>query len=142
MNTNQSDDNLIVSTDKGLLDKKAIIAYLQKTYWGKDHSEKQILKSIEHSFCFGLYLDNNQAGFARVVTDFTYSAWVADVFILDHLQGKGYGQILMNAIFTHPELNCITKWRLATNDAHTFYAKFGFGPLKEPGKILERSVAV
>ena len=61
--------DLLVSTDKNLLDLKLIVDFISQTYWGKDSTAEQIKKSIDHSLCFGLYLKNDQIGFARIITD-------------------------------------------------------------------------
>lgn len=131
---------VFVTTEKESLDKKLIVEFLHSTYWAKDFSTERILQSIDNSFCFGLFEGKQQIGFARVVTDFTYTAWLADVFIVHEKQQKGYGQFLMEAIFNHERLKDIIKWRLATSDAHAFYEKFGFTTLKEPEKVMERIV--
>jgi GNAT superfamily N-acetyltransferase len=136
--TPESAATVHVSTDKLLLDTRLIIDFLHGTHWAKDFSDKRILKSIEHSLCFGVYENKQQVGFARVVTDYTYSAWIADVFIVVEKQRQGYGHILMNAILTHDSLRDIIKWRLATVDKHAFYEGFGFRALEHPGRMMER----
>lgn len=129
-----------ISTDKSLLDKRLIIDFLHSTHWAKNFTDKRILKSIDNSLCFGLYENANQVGFARVVTDFTYTAWIADVFIISEKQGKGYGSILMNSILSHESLRDVIKWRLSTKDMHPFYEKFGFQQPEAPERLMERVV--
>lgn len=137
LNTNSS---ISVSIDKKLLNKRLIIDFLHNTHWAKDFTEDRILKSIDHSLCFGIYENEIQIGFARVVTDFTYSAWIGDVFIVAEKQGQGYGSILMNSILSHHLLSDIIKWRLSTVDMQSFYEKFGFGKPEYPDRILEKVV--
>ncbi len=97
----------IISTDKQLLDIAVIHDFLSnRSYWGHGRSMETVSKSIEHSLCFGVYTqsEGKQAGFARVVTDFTIFAWVMDVFILEEYRGNGLGKLLMQSIRNYPEL--------------------------------------
>lgn len=58
-----------VSTDKSKLDLKTIHTFLTQSYWGKGRTPEQVKKTIENSMCFGIYLDDEQIGFARVLSD-------------------------------------------------------------------------
>ena len=129
---------LSVSTDKSLLDINMIVDFLLQTHWHKDTPAEKIKQSIDHSLCFGLYNNGVQIGFARVVTDYTFTAWLADVFILPDSQDRGYGQFLVNIILTDPLLKDVKKWRLSTLDAHSFYAKLGFEKVSSPERLMEK----
>jgi GNAT superfamily N-acetyltransferase len=114
------------STDKQLLNTDLIIEYLQETsYWAKDRTTEAILKSIDHSICFGAYLDQQQIGFGRAVTDRAVFFYLADIFILPDFQGKGIGQRFMKFILQHEDLQNM-RAVLTTQTAHSFYEKFGF----------------
>ncbi len=77
-----------ISTHKSRLNLEYIVNYLSKqSYWAKGRSKERILKSIDGSLCFGVYLNEKQIGFARIVTDYAVFAWVMDVFIDPHEQG-------------------------------------------------------
>jgi hypothetical protein len=78
-------DGYIISTDKSRLDIPAIHDYLSnRSYWGKGRTIEAVRKSIENSLCFGIYdKDNQMAGFARVITDFTIFAYLLDLFIFE-----------------------------------------------------------
>ncbi len=93
---------------------------------------------MEHSLCFGLYRGAEQAGFARVITDYATFAWLADVFILEEHRGQGLGVWLTDVIISHPELQGFRRWALATKDAHALYARLGFTELKLPERWMER----
>ena len=43
---------------------------------------------------------------------------------------------LMEVIMDNPELQGLRRWMLATKDAHTLYAKFGFTALDKPERIM------
>ncbi len=127
-----------ISTDKNKLDLNIIFNYLSKdSYWAQNRSIETIKKSIENSLCFGVYKNNTQIGFARIVTDYSIFAWVMDVFILPKYQGKGYGKQLMNTIMNHDQLQNLKRWGLNTNDAHGLYSQFGFKQLSDPKIMME-----
>ena len=53
------------------------------------------------------YINEEQIGFARIVTDYVVFAYIMDVFILPEYQGNGYSKQLMKAVIEHPQLkNC------------------------------------
>jgi len=131
-------NTVTISTDKSLLDFEVIFSFLSSSYWGKNYTKEMVKKTIEHSLCFGLYLEGSQIGFARVITDYTRFAYLADVFVLPEKQGRGYGKYLLDGILNHDSVKGIGKWMLATSDAHGLYKKFGFTELKEPDKYMER----
>jgi GNAT superfamily N-acetyltransferase len=117
----------VISTDRSLLDLDAIHAYLsEEAYWSPGVSRQVVERSIEHSLNFGLYRDAEQAGFARVVTDYATFAWLADVFVLPAHRGAGLGKWLVETAVSHPDLRGLRRWILATGDAHGLYARFGF----------------
>ena len=127
-----------ISTNKEKLDIDLIYNYLsEKSYWAKGRELETIKRSIEHSLCFGVYLDSKQIGFARVVSDFAVFAWLLDVFILKNHQGNGYGKKLMSAIMAHKDLQNLQRWGLGTDDAHGLYKQFGFKPLSKPQQMME-----
>jgi GNAT superfamily N-acetyltransferase len=127
-----------ISTDKSRLDIELIHNYLSnESYWAKGRSIEKVKLSIENSICFGVYLDEAQIGFARVVTDYAVFAWILDVFILKDFQGRGYGKKLMNTIMTQNNLQNLLRWGLGTDDAHGLYEQYGFKPLKKPQNMME-----
>jgi GNAT superfamily N-acetyltransferase len=109
-----------------------------QSYWGKGRKMEVVQRSIDHSFNFGVYKNERQIGFARVVTDFSTFAWVADVFILSEHRGLGLAKWLMETILAHPSLQGFRRWVLATKDAQALYRQFGFIELKRPERWMER----
>ncbi len=120
---------ITVSKDKSKLNVAFIQNFLKDIYWAAGRTTVEVQTTIDASFCFGIYLDDNQIGFCRVITDYVVFAYVMDVFIETNHRGKGYSSILINAMMTEPELQQVKIWRLATSDAHFLYEKFGFNPL-------------
>jgi len=130
---------ITISTDKTRLDIKLIHEFLTKSYWAEGRSLEQVKISIDNSLCFGIYLRDEQIGFARVLTDKVVFAYLMDVFILDKYRGKGYSKMLLNKIFANRELQSVGKWFLATQDAHGLYKQFGFKEIENPEKLMSRT---
>ncbi|MBW4362378.1 GNAT family N-acetyltransferase [Flavobacterium taihuense] len=131
---------ITVSTDKQKLDVPFIQHFLKDIYWAAGRTIEDVQTSIDHSFCFGIYLNDQQIGFARVITDYVVFAYLMDVFIIDEHRGKGYSSVLIKAMMEEPILQNIKIWRLATKDAHFLYEKFGFSALAQPEWMMEKKV--
>ena len=131
---------ITVSTDKDKLDVPFIQHFLKDIYWAAGRTIAEVQTTINHSFCFGIYLDEKQIGFARVITDYVDFAYLMDVFITEEHRGKGYSSILIQNMMEEPKLKEVKIWRLATSDAHFLYKKFGFKALAHPEKLMEKVV--
>jgi N-acetylglutamate synthase-like GNAT family acetyltransferase len=118
-----------ISTEKEKLDIDVIHSFLNRTYWAEGISKEIIRRSIEGSLCFGLFENDKQVGFARMITDKATFAYLADVFIIEEYQGRGLSKWLMEVIMSHPDLQGLRRMILATKDAHGLYSQFGFTPL-------------
>lgn len=129
-------ENFLISTNKENLNLEVIYQYLISSYWGKDRTREQVNESIKNSLCFGLYDKASQIGFARVITDYSIFAYLADVFVLPSYQGKGLGKWLVDTIFEVEQLKKITKWLLLTNDAQKLYERVGFEQFPYPERVM------
>lgn len=87
--------------------------------------------------CFGIYIDRKQIGFARVVTDAATFAYLADVFVDKQYRGKKLSKWLMEVIVSHPDLQGLRRFMLATRDAHGLYEQFGFTQLAFPERWMQ-----
>lgn len=131
-----------ISTDRSLLDLDVIHDFLSHCYWAEGIPRAVVARSLEHSLCFGLYCQPpgagaQQAGFARVISDFATFAYLGDVFILPEHRNRGLGKWLMESILQHPELQGLRRWSLVTRDAHRLYSELGFHALKSPERHME-----
>ena len=128
-----------VSADKNLLDIDFIHRILSKdSYWAQGRSKETILKSINHSVCFGVYLaTGQQVGFARVLTDYAVFFYLMDVCISSDQRGKGLFKMLMNYIMAMPDLQNLQRYMLATKDAHALYFQYGFKTIEHPEWFME-----
>lgn len=129
-----------VSTDKNKLNVPFIQDFLKDIYWAAGRTIEEVQRTIDASVCFGVYLDEKQIGFARVITDYVVFAYLMDVFITEEHRGSGYASILIDAMMKEPQLQEVKIWRLATSDAHFLYEKFGFKALAHPEKMMEKIV--
>lgn len=127
-----------ISEDKDLLDINVIHRYLsEESYWAKNIPVEVLQKSLDNALCFGVYFQGHQIGFARLVTDKSTFAYLADVFILEAHRNKGLSKRLMETIMAHPELQGLRRWMLATRDAHRLYAQYGWEPLSHPERLMQ-----
>jgi hypothetical protein len=79
-----------ISTEVDRLDVEVIHKFLaEDSYWSRGVSRSIVERAIENSLCFGVYHRAGQVGFARVVTDRSTFALLADLFILEQHRGKG-----------------------------------------------------
>ena len=130
--------SLYVSTDQDDLNVDLIHDYLSKqSYWAKGRSKEAVKTSIENSICFGVFDgQNQQLGFARVVTDKATFAYLMDVFVLQGHRDQGVGKLLLKTVLQHPELQ-VKLFLLATEDAHEFYNRYGFTELTNVHRYME-----
>ena len=117
----------LYSSDKEKLDVNYIHHYLsEESYWAKNIPREIVQKSIDGSLCFGVYCQDKQIGFARVITDYATFGYLADVFIDKHYRGKGLSKELMKFIMKQDVIKKLRRFMLATLDAHSLYTQFGF----------------
>ena len=129
-----------VSSDKNKLDIPFILRELKQVSWLAPKNQEEVQTVIDASFCFGIYLEDKQIGFCRVITDYVVFAYVMDVFITAEQRGKGYASQLIKKMLLDPKLKDVKLWRLATSEAHFLYKKFGFDSLAHPNKMMEKII--
>ena len=129
-------DGFQISDEKSRLNLDYIHAFLSHSYWAEEIPMGIVKKSIAGAMCFGVYTEEQQVGFARVITDKATFAYLADVFIDDRWRGKGLSKWLMTVIMDHPDLQGLRRFMLATRDAHGLYTQFGFEPISNPERLM------
>jgi GNAT superfamily N-acetyltransferase len=130
---------LRISTDKAELDVPLIHRFLsEQSSWAIGIPLAVVRRSIEHSLCFGGFLDASQVAFARVVSDYATFAYLMDVFVLPDFRGHGHGKTMMQAVVSHQRLQGLRRFMLATSTAHDLYARFDFWPVSKPQSFMER----
>lgn len=129
---------IIISTDPKRLNVPVIHRFLTNSYWAKGRSLEEVQRTIDHSLNFGVFLNHQQIGYARICTDYTVFAYLMDLFILPDFRGKGISKQLMKTIIDEPKLKSCKVWMLKTKDAHDLYKQFNYTELKNPGIVMER----
>ena len=127
-----------ISTDAERLDVRAIHAFLAETYWSPGIPLATVQRAIDNSVCVGAYIDGQQVGFARMVTDTATFAYLADVYVLAEHRGNGLSTRMLERLLQRQELQGLRRMMLATRDAHGLYEKFGFAELAMPARFMER----
>lgn len=126
-----------ITTEKEKFDVEFIHSFLTHSYWAEGISKEVIKRSIEGALCFGLFENDKQIGFARMITDKATFAYLADVFIIEEYRGRGLSKWLMEVIMSHPSLQGLRRMMLATKDAHGLYEKFGFTALNNVDRWMQ-----
>ena len=126
-----------ITTDKSRMSVKAAHAFLSQAYWSPGIPLATVQKAIDNSLCFAVLAGREQVGFARIVTDKATFAYLADVYVVEAHRGKGLAKRMILAIRQHDELQGLRRFMLATRDAHSLYAQFGFTPLSSPVRFME-----
>ena len=129
--------NFTISTDPARLDLNAICDFFTRAYWAKGRPRDRTERALTHSLIFGLYDGDKQIGLARVVSDYAVFAYLCDVFIHEEYRAQGLGKWLIETVMSHPDLQGLRRWTLATRDAHGFYDQFGWKPLNNPDGWME-----
>lgn len=132
------EDNIYFSSDFDDMDLELIYTFVKNSYWGESRTFEEQKIASENTINFGLFHNENQIAYARVMTDKVFFAYLLDVFVIEDYQEKGYSKLLINKILNFPDLKKIDKWMLATKDAHKLYEKFGFSAIKSPEKLMEK----
>jgi len=122
------------------LDLELIHGFLRESYWARGISREVVERAIRNSLCFAAFDGERQVGFARVVTDGATYGYLADVFVIETHRRRGIASRLMEAIDAHADLRGLRRFQLVTRDAHPLYATFGFTPLANPERHMERFV--
>lgn len=123
--------------DPARIDVDAVHDFLSNhAYWSKGRSREIVERTVrEASRVVGLYAGGRQAGFARAFTDGVSVVYLADVYVLPELRGRGLGTELVREMVEGSPWPGV-KWVLHTRDAHELYRRVGFGPPSE--RAMER----
>lgn len=98
----------------------------QQTDWAQRRTPLDIQQMLDRSqLTLGVWDDDRLIGFARVVTDDLYRAWIEDIVVDRAYRKQGIASFILEKLLKrlqHIELvmlDCIPEWQ-------AFYAKFGF----------------
>jgi len=130
-------DGVEIDDDVARVDVGAIHRFLAtESYWASGRDRATVERLVRGATrIVGAYDAGRQVGFARCFSDGVTLAWVADVYVEASHRGRGIGEAVVRHLIEGSDFVGI-RWMLGTADAHTFYAKLGFGPPSE--RIIER----
>jgi GNAT superfamily N-acetyltransferase len=117
-----------------------IHGYLVRSYWAEGIPRDVVARAVANSLCVGAYDDDEQVGFARVITDRATFAYLADVFVLERHRGRGLAQQMLEALEDHPQLQGLRRWALFTRDMQPLYAKLGWEAYPHPDRLMVRDI--
>ena len=128
-----------ISTDRDRLDLDLIHAFLnQHSEWAAGIPRGVLERAVHNSLSFGAYAsDGRQVGFARVVTDYATFAYLADIFVVEEMRGRGIAQQILGVLAAHPLLQGLKRWGLATSGGAGLYGRYGFAPLARAEALIE-----
>jgi len=121
------------------MDFARIADMLKDAYWCVGIKQAEVLSSARNSsLLVGAFAqDNEQVGYARVISDKSRFAYILDVIVDERCRRRGIGQAMIKCILNHPDLKNVYQWLLVTKDAHGVYQKFGFTPVSRPKDWME-----
>lgn len=127
-----------ITTDKSKMAIVAIHDFLSKySGWSDNIPIDRVRISIDNSLNFGVFHNNKQIGFARIISDFSTIAYLGDIYVLDSYRGQGLSKKLMDMVMTHPNLQGLRRWILLTSTADWLYEKYGFIKVPHPEIYME-----
>ena len=136
----QEEERFRISTNATEFNLPYIHHYLStQSYWAAGIPLETVKRSIANSLCFGVFENDKQVGFARVISDMATFGYLADVFIDKNYRGLGLSKLLMKTIMAYPELQHLRNWLLMTKDAHGLYEQYGFAVHPHPERVMRKT---
>jgi RimJ/RimL family protein N-acetyltransferase/GNAT superfamily N-acetyltransferase len=136
---NISFNGYIITTQKHLMQPERIHQWLStESYWLQGAPYETVKTAFDQSFCIAVLHEGSQIGFARLLTDYTRFAYLADVYIEEEHRGKGLSKKMMDIIHGLDWVKGICKFMLHTKDAHGLYTQYGYAPPPFPDRYLEK----
>jgi GNAT superfamily N-acetyltransferase len=129
---------VIIKEGKEKMDIGLIHKFLsEQSYWAKGISYHFVDKSLNRSFNVGAFVNDQQIGFGRVITDYYTFGWLADFFVVEQHRGKGISKMMLSYLTEQPWYHRLRRVMLNTSSAQGLYRQFDFGDLKNPTYIME-----
>jgi GNAT superfamily N-acetyltransferase len=131
--------DIIIKDGIESMDFIQVTKMLSQAFWSPGIKIEEVKQGALYSaLVIGAFLpDQTQIGYARVVSDKTRFAYIADVYVDEAYRKNGIGQKMIKHILAHSELKDVYQWLLITKDAHGVYGKIGFKPVSRPLDWME-----
>ncbi|MEL7451838.1 MAG: GNAT family N-acetyltransferase [Pseudomonadota bacterium] len=133
-------DAFVLSDDPSRLDLDFILDCLATTYWAGAEPRDRMQRALLASHVYGLYTpDGAPCGCVRILSDGVFNARISDLFLLPEHRGRGLGCWIVETLLHASRFKEVRRWQLVTEDAHTFYERFGFQVFPGDGKFMTLS---
>ena len=121
------------------MDFERVTEMLSKTVWSPSIKIDEVKQGAFYSaLVVGAFCGNLQVGYARVISDRTKIAYIADVNVDKNYRRNGIATKIMKYILSHESLKDVYRWWLRYADgAKELYEKVGFVNGKEPERWME-----
>jgi N-acetylglutamate synthase and related acetyltransferases len=119
------------------MDFNKVTEMLSEAIWSKGIKEDEIKQgAVNSALVMGAFCNNVQVGYARVISDKTRFAYIADVYVDEYYRHHGIAKNMMLHILSHESLKDVYQW-LLRSAASELYEKVGFVPVSEPERWME-----
>jgi len=120
------------------MDFGKVTKMLSEAFWSKNIKIDEVKKgAINSALVQGVFLNQKQIAYSRVISDKTRFAYILDVYVDENYRKNGIGQLMINNILNHHDLKDVYQWLLITKDAHGVYGKSGFNNIGRPEDWME-----
>lgn len=119
------------------MDFVKVTQMLSQAVWSMGIGIEEVKQgAVNSALVVGAFHENLQVGYARVISDKTRFAYIADVYVDENFRHQGIAEQIMKFILAHQSLNGVHQW-LLRSAADELYKKVGFVPLSEPERWME-----
>ncbi|MEQ4669407.1 GNAT family N-acetyltransferase [Providencia manganoxydans] len=129
--------NCSITTNPHNMDITAIHQFLTHSTWAAGISRETVQLSITNSLCFGLFKDDKQIGFARLVTDYATFGYLCDVYIVEEWRNHKLSRWLVECCQQHHVTQRLRRIMLVTSTASWLYEKVGYRPVKQENFVWQ-----
>ncbi|MCD6011403.1 MAG: family N-acetyltransferase [Flavipsychrobacter sp.] len=127
-----------ITTDKSMMNVHDVHLWLsERSYWVPGIAFEKVKAAFDNSYCIAAIKDNRQVGYGRLVTDYAFFAYLADVYVEEEHRGKGISKAMMKILFEQDWVTQLRGVMLATKDAHDLYRQFGFSEIPNPERYMK-----
>ncbi len=107
------------------------LSRLYRNEWWTEAREReelpQMLAGSDELVAFEDMDSTELVAFARIITDYTYKAFIFDVIVDERYRSQGLGEHLMDEVLCHPRLTDVDHFELYCLEEMTgFYEQWGF----------------
>lgn len=106
-----------------------LYAFYQKEWWtaGRTFEDVELMLKGSDEFVVCYTITGEMAGFARILTDYVFKAFIFDVIIKSEFRGCGLGAEIVKRVIDHQALSKVKSFELYCPDRLApFYENLGF----------------